>query len=101
MRIMVPRSLPLAVVAGLLAAGCVIVPVRTEGYDAGCRVVTHHVELQAVQVAEIRQCANQGCAAVVLAGLGVTAVSGIVSGSIALIGNMAYWAERRANCLAP
>jgi len=37
----------------------------------------------------------------VLASLGVTAVSAVVSGSIAIIGNVAYWAEHRAGCAAP
>jgi len=31
----------------------------------------------------------------------VTAVSAVVSGSIAIIGNVAYWAEHRANCVVP
>ena len=90
-----------AMLAGALASGCVIVPVTTEEYDADCQVVTHHMQLQAVQVAEINHCSNQSCGAVVIAGLGVTAASAIVSGSIVVIGNMAYWAERRANCVAP
>ena len=90
-----------AMLAGALASGCVIVPVTTEEYDPDCQVVTHHMQLQAVQVAEINHCSNQGCGAVVIAGLGVTAASAIVSGSIVVIGNMAYWAERRASCVAP
>ncbi len=90
-----------ATLAGALASGCVIVPVTTEEYDPDCQVVTHHMQLQAVQVAEINHCSNQSCGAVVIAGLGVTAASAIVSGSIVVIGNMAYWAERRASCVAP
>ena len=90
-----------AALAATLASACVIVPVTTTDYDPGCQLVTHHMELQAVQVAEISHCAGQGCEMVVIAALGVTAASAIVSGSIAIVGNIAYWAERRAGCLAP
>jgi len=90
-----------ACAAGLLASGCVIVPVQIEDYDPGCRLVTHHIELQPVVLGQLNSCSGQGCEALVLASLGVTAVSAVVSGSIAIIGNMAYWAEHRAGCAAP
>ena len=90
-----------AVLAGTLASACVIVPVTTADYDPDCQLVTHHMQLQAVQVAEINHCNSQSCGAVVIAALGVTAASAIVSGSIAVIGNVAYWVERRAGCVAP
>ena len=82
-------------------SGCVIVPVTTADYDPGCQLVTHHMTLQTVQVAELCHCSGQGCEVVLFAAFGVTAASAIVSGSIAVIGNMAYWAERRAGCVAP
>ena len=95
------RSVATAIAAGLLGAGCVIVPVQTQAYDPDCQVVTRHIELQPVVLGQIRQCSGQGCEMLVLAGLGVTAASAVVSGSIAIIGNVAYWAERRANCAPP
>jgi hypothetical protein len=90
-----------ALAAGLLAAGCVIVPVQTEGFDPACRFVTHHIELQPVVLGQLNGCSGQGCEALVLASLGVTAVSAVVSGSIAIVGNAAYWVEHRAGCAAP
>ena len=98
---MSPRTSAFAILAGALASGCVIVPVTTAEYDPDCQVVTHHMQLQAVQVAEINHCSNQSCGVVVIAALGVTAASAIVSGSIVVLGNIAYWAERRAGCMAP
>ena len=95
------RAAVTAALASTLASACVIVPVTISDYDAGCQVVTHHMELQAVQIAEINHCSNQGCGAMVIAGLGITAASAIVSGSIAVVGNVAYWAERRVGCQAP
>jgi hypothetical protein len=87
--------------AALLVTGCVIVPVQTQDYDPVCRAVTHHIELQPVVLGQLNSCNGQGCEAMVLASLGVTAVSAVVSGSIAVVGNIAYWAEHRAGCVAP
>jgi hypothetical protein len=87
-----------AIAAGLLGAGCVIVPVQIEGYDPDCQVLTHHIELQPVVLGQIQHCSGQGCEALVLASLGVTAVSAVVSGSIAVVGNVVYWADHRAGC---
>lgn len=98
---MLSRSATTALVAGLLAAGCVIVPVQTEAYDPDCQFVTRHIELQPVVLGRLGSCSGQGCEALVLASLGVTAVSAVVSGSIAIVGNVAYWAEHRAGCVAP
>ena len=90
------RALAAALVGSL--AGCIVVPQTHEVYDPQCHVVTRHVTLETVQVAQMGACANQGCAALVLAaGVGVAA-STVVSGSIALVGNVAYWAERQMNC---
>jgi hypothetical protein len=95
------RSAAAALAASLAGAGCVIVPVQMEDYDPGCRLVTHHIELQPVVLGQLNSCSGQGCEALVLASLGVTAVSAVVSGSIAIIGNVAYWAEHRAGCAPP
>jgi predicted small integral membrane protein len=98
---MSPRAAAIVLLACALATGCVIVPVTMAEYDPDCQVVRHHMELQAVQVAEINRCNGQSCSVMVIAALGVTAASAIVSGSIVIIGNIAYWAERRAGCTAP
>jgi hypothetical protein len=98
---MSPGSAFVITLACVLLSGCVVVPVTTESYDADCQVVTHHMELQAVQVGAISSCSNQGCAALVIAAAGVTAASAIISGSIVVVGNAAYWAERRSGCMAP
>jgi hypothetical protein len=95
------RSVASVVAAGLLGAGCVIVPVQTDAYDPACQLVTHHIELQPVVLGQLNSCSGQGCEALVLASLGVTAVSAVVSGSIAIVGNVAFWAEHRAGCIEP
>ena len=98
---MPPRAVLVAAACGLLATGCVIVPVDVQSYDPDCRYVTHHMELQPVQIAQLQHCSGQGCEAVMLAGLGVTAVSAVVSGSIVIVGNVVYWADHRVSCPPP
>lgn len=89
------RALP--AVAALLA-GCVVVPQTTYGYDPECHMVARHMELQAVQVAALGGCSNEGCA-VLLAAAGITAAaSAVVSGSIVIVGNVAYWLEKQGRC---
>jgi predicted small integral membrane protein len=95
------RPALLAAIAGAAMSACVVVPVTTADYDPDCQLVTHHMTLQTVQLAQFNRCSGQGCEMMLLAAFGVTAASAIVSGSIAVIGNVAYWAERRAGCVAP
>ena len=73
-------------------SACVIVPVTVEGYNPDCRLVTRHLELKAAQVAASGTCSGNSCYAL-LAAFGVTAASAVVSGSIAIVVNVVYWAE--------
>lgn len=83
--------------AGLLA-GCVVVPVTRDVYDPNCRMERREVTLEAAVVGQFGSCSGQGCAAL-LAGLGlVSAATLVVSGSIAVVGNVVYWLEHEANC---
>ena len=93
-----PRRLaPLA--AACLLAGCVMVPVTRASYDPECRVLAKQMTLEPVQVAAIQGCSNQGCA-LLLAAAGVTAAASlVVSGSVAIVGNIAYWLERQGSCV--
>ena len=70
----------LVVVMGL--QGCVYLPRTKEVYDADCRIVAKHMELQAVQIGTIVGCSNEGCAAALVAVGAVAAASAVVSGSI-------------------
>jgi len=54
--------------------------------------------LQEVQVGAIGGCQNQSCIALVVAVAATTAASVIVSGSIVIVGNIAYWMERQSTC---
>lgn len=79
-------------------AGCVLVPRTAEVYDPQCRTYVKQVVLQEVEIGALGGCRNEGCA-VLLASLGVVAVaSAVISGSVAIVGNIAYWAERQGQC---
>lgn len=84
--------------AALLLAGCIVVPRTAEVYDPQCRTFVRQVVLETEVVGAIGGCRNDGCV-VMLASMGViSAASAVVSGSIAVVGNMLYWAERRGQC---
>lgn len=85
---------------GLLALlqACVVVPRTTQVFDPECQVVSNHMVLEAVQVAAIQQCANQGCVALVVGAGIVTAASAVISGTIVVVGNIAYWFEKQSQC---
>ena len=96
--------LVVALAAGLLASGCVVVPVTRDSYDDDCKVATHHMELSTVQVKQVAVCEtplNLGGALCVLGAVGLATVSTVVSGSVVVVGNVAYWTERKAACVAP
>ncbi|MCC2633136.1 MAG: hypothetical protein K0S48_1022 [Ramlibacter sp.] len=93
---MSPNAAPLVLAA--LLQGCVMVPRTVEGYDAECRTQARHMVLDAVQVASIGSCSNQGCG-VAVAVAGVTAAASVVvSGTIAVAGNVVYWLEKQGRC---
>ncbi|HEY9066281.1 MAG TPA: hypothetical protein VIO33_14950 [Burkholderiaceae bacterium] len=88
-----------AFAAAVLLQACVYVPRNTQTFDRDCQVVANHLVLQEVQVGAIQRCANEGCVALIVAA-GVTAVASvIISGTIVVVGNVAYWLERKAGCL--
>ncbi|MEP6502082.1 MAG: hypothetical protein ABJD97_02035 [Betaproteobacteria bacterium] len=93
------HSLAAVAFASVVSTGCVIVPITVHDYDSECQIITRHMELQAVQVASIQQCGSNSCVMDIMVMAGVAAASAIVSGSIVVVGNIAFWAERRSNCL--
>lgn len=81
-----------------LLSSCVVVPRTIEVYDPECRVVARHMDLQAVQIGYISHCANEGCAALIVAAAATATATAIISGSIVVIGNTVYWFEKQGRC---
>ncbi|RYY69116.1 MAG: hypothetical protein EOO24_51255 [Comamonadaceae bacterium] len=89
----------LALPAALALQACIFVPRTAEVYDADCHIAARQVRLEAVQVASIGGCSNEGCA-LLLAASGVTAAaSAVISGSIVVAGNAVYWLEKQGRCV--
>ena len=86
-----------AALAALLG-GCVVVPRTLARYDPECHVVARVMTLQPVQLASIAGCRNSGCVALLAATGATAAASLVVSGSIAVVGNVVYWLEKQGNC---
>lgn len=82
----------------VLLQACMVLPRTTQVFDPQCQVFSNHMVLEAVQVAAIHQCANQGCVALVVGAGIVSAASVVISGSIVVAGNIAYWFEKQAQC---
>jgi len=92
------RSHAVVLAAAAVLGGCIIVPQTQTVYDPDCRVMTRQVTLEAAVIGGFVNCSGDGCAAM-LATMGfVTAASAVVSGSIALVGNVVYWIERQGQC---
>jgi hypothetical protein len=87
-----------AVVVSVLLQACVYVPITTEVYDADCQITSKHMVLQPVQIAAIQRCNSDGCVALLVAAAATAATSAIVSGSIVIVGNVAYWFEKQGRC---
>jgi hypothetical protein len=81
-----------------LLQSCIVVPRTIEVYDPECQVVARHMDLQTVQVGYISRCSNESCAALVVAAAATVTVTAIISGSIVVIGNTAYWFEKQGRC---
>jgi hypothetical protein len=85
----------------LLLCGCVMVPQTVHRYDPQCRTMARSMELQAVQLAWIQGCSNEGCAVLLAAAGATAAASAVISGSIVIVGNVVYWLENEGRCHRP
>jgi hypothetical protein len=95
-----PR-LPAAALLALALQACVVVPQTREVYDPECRMMKKEVRLETAVVGQLKSCQGDGCVAILVATGAVTAATAVVSGSLALMGNVAYWFERQGKCSRP
>lgn len=82
----------------LTLQACVMVPRTTETYDPDCRLVSKRMDLQPLQLGAFQRCGGSECSAMLVAFGAVAAASVVVSGSIVVVGNVAYWLEERGRC---
>ena len=93
------RALLSLTLCTLLLAGCVTTRV-VHVYDQKCQVMTRKMELTFEKAQALDACSNHECVAQVIGGAFSLAASTVVSGSVALVGNVAFWMEKAANCRA-
>ena len=91
----------LAALVLTLGSACVVVPQTRETYDADCRTMRKQMTLETAVVGGFQRCSGEGCVALLAAAGAVTAATAVVSGSIALVGNVVYWFERQGQCKPP
>jgi hypothetical protein len=92
------RAAVLAASTGALLAACVVVPQTREVYDVDCRTMKKQMTLETAVVGGFQSCQGEGCVALLTAAGAVTAATAVVSGSIALVGNVVYRFERQGRC---
>ena len=88
-----------SLVAALVAQGCVVLPQTRETYDPQCRMLTRQVTLETAVLGGFHACHGRGCEVLLVTAGVVTAASAVVSGSIAVVGNVVYWFEKQGRCL--
>ena len=94
------RGVALVSLGALLLSGCMVVPKTVSSYDPKCQVVQKRVELEARQVNVVANCGNTVECSGQLAFYGLVATSSaVISGSIAVVGNVVYWLEKQGQCV--
>ena len=83
-----------------LLAGCIYLPETTSVYNSECGIYEQRITLEGHQVASIMGCRNEGCAAALVVAGVVSATTAVISGSVVVIGKVAYWLEKQGQCLA-
>lgn len=97
------RSVALCLLVCALASGCMVVPhttaTATATADPDCAVVRKRIHLSVQEVEALGICRSSAECAGLLAFYGfAAAASVVVSGSIAVVGNVAYWLEAQGQC---
>jgi len=84
-----------------LLTACVVVPRTDTVFDHNCQIHRRQMTLEVQQIGVFRACANDGCVALLVGAGVVAAASAVVSGSIAVVGNVVYWIEQQGQCRPP
>lgn len=93
------RTVALCLLVCALASGCMVVPHTTATADPDCAVVRKRVHLSVQEVEALGICRSSAECAGLLAFYGFAAAASlVVSGSMAVVGNVAYWLEAQAQC---
>ena len=93
-----PKALAVTAATAIVLGGCVFYPLTTMEYDPECNAIQKHMSLTSTQVEAFIGCHDRGCVELLaLAGV-ISATSFVISGSIAVVGDVVYWLEARQQC---
>lgn len=82
----------------LISTACVYAPNFVHRYDRDCQIMVRQAELELATVNRLNSCDADRCVVSVLeAGL-VSVGSAVISGSIVLVSNTAFWIEKQRDC---
>jgi hypothetical protein len=90
-----------AAIAVVLLQACVFTPRTVHFDDPNCQGSRRETVLDSRVVEGYKACADGPCRADALLGAIGSAATLVVSGSIYVVGNVAYWLERQVNCKPP
>jgi hypothetical protein len=91
-------KVPSLLLPTLLLSACIVLP-RTEiVFDDDCKIQKRQMVLDVHQIGWFGGCANEGCVALLVGAGAVATATAVISGSIAVVGNVVYWLERRGQC---
>jgi hypothetical protein len=91
-------KVPSLLLPTLLLSACIVLP-RTEiVFDDYCKIQKRQMVLDVHQIGWFGGCANEGCVALLVGAGAVATATAVISGSIAVVGNVVYWLERRGQC---
>lgn len=85
-------------VFSVIISGCIYTPKKVTIYDEKCDITVKHMKLESKQIESLTACENENCYASVLGAGVLSAGSVIISGSIVITSNIAYWFEKQAQC---
>ncbi len=81
-------------------------PQKVAYYDDGCEIVAEKLVLTTEQNAflhDVNDCSNEACVTEITGAVSgaalVVPVSAVVSGSIVVVGNTAYWLQKQGDCV--
>lgn len=86
------------VVTAAFLEGCVFLPVTATEYDSRCELTRRHMMLRPHQLDALIGRQNEGCGALLVLAGAFTAASVVVSGSVAVVGDTAYWLQDEGQC---
>jgi len=90
------------IISSFIFSSCVYYPKKIEYYDAQCDITVKKLVLETKEMQDAcsSKNSNDSSRAACLVGvISLSALSAIISGSLVVVGNTAYWLEKEGKCI--